>query len=127
LVSDVLIALNTAVQVLKMQIQKNGDKVHLTIFKDFSETQISFFDLPEFHSYFKFSTQPNMLFEIKKHWHSFDDYTIDLIKKYRDQFKRARKKAEEITKRKLSLEDIANYKERIFERRLSNSILSEYA
>jgi hypothetical protein len=55
LVSDVLIALNTAVQVLKMQIQKNGDKVHLTIFKDFSETQISFFDLPEFHSYFKFS------------------------------------------------------------------------
>ena len=56
-----------------------------------------------------------MLFEIKKHWQSFDDYTLDLTKKYRDQYKRARKKAEGITKRKLSLEDIANYKDRIFE------------
>jgi hypothetical protein len=115
LISDVLIALNNAVQVLKLQIQKQGNKVHLIIYKDFSETQISFFELPNFHSYFKFSTQPNMLFEIKKHWQSFDDYTIDLTKKYRDQYKRARKKADGITKRKLSLEDIANYKERIFE------------
>ncbi len=115
LVSDALIALNNAVEALKLQIQKQGNKVHLIIFKDFSEMQIPLFDLPEFHSYFKFSTQPNMLFEIKKHWHSFDDYTIDLTKKYRDQYKRARKKAEGITKRKLSLEDIANYKDRIFE------------
>jgi predicted N-acyltransferase len=115
LVSDGLISLNNAVEALKLQIQKQGNKVHLIIFKDFSEMQISLFDLPEFHSYFKFTTQPNMLFEIKKHWYSFDDYTIDLTKKYRDQYKRARKKAEGITKRKLSLEDISNYKERIFE------------
>jgi predicted N-acyltransferase len=115
LVSDVLIALNVAVQALKMQIQKQGNKVHLIIFKDFSEMQISLFDLPDFNPYFKFSTQPNMLFEIKKNWNSFDDYTFDLTKKYRDQYKRARKKAEGITKRKLSLEDIANYKTRIFE------------
>jgi hypothetical protein len=114
-VSDVLVALNNAVQAVKIQIQKKGQKVHLIIFKDFSETQIPLFELPEFQSYFKFSTQPNMLFEIKKHWHSFDDYVTDLNKKYRDQFKRAQKKAEGITKRKLSLEDIANYKDRIFE------------
>ncbi len=115
LVSDVLIALNSAVLELKMQIQIQGNKVHLIIFKDFSEMQISLFDLPDFNPYFKFSTQPNMLFEIKKHWNSFEDYTINLNKKYRDQYKRARKKAEGITKRKLSLEDISNYKNRIFE------------
>lgn len=115
LVSDVLIALHNGVRALKLQIQKQGNKVHLIIFKDFSEMQISLFDLPKFHSYFKFSTQPNMLFEIKKHWYSFEDYSIDLNKKYRDQYKRARKKAEGITKRKLTLEDIANYKTRILE------------
>jgi predicted N-acyltransferase len=115
LISDALIVLNNAVQSLKSEIQKKGAKVHLIIFKDFSETQIPLFELPEFQSYFKFSTQPNMLFGIKKHWDSFDDYTFDLTKKYRDQYKRARKKAEGITKRKLSLEDIANYKDRIFE------------
>ncbi|MSP85776.1 MAG: 8-amino-7-oxononanoate synthase [Flavobacteriaceae bacterium] len=113
--SDILIVLNNAVQALKLQIQKQGNKVHLIIFKDFSETQISLFELSEFNSYYRFSTQPNMLFEIKKHWQSFDDYILDLSKKYRDQFKRARKKAEGITKRKLSLEDITNYKDRIFE------------
>jgi len=114
-VADVLVALNNAVQAVKIQIQKKGQKVHLIIFKDFSETQIPLFELPEFQSYFKFSTQPNMLFGIKKHWDSFDDYVLDLNKKYRDQYKRARKKADGITKRKLSLEDIANYKDRIFE------------
>ncbi|MEY3499441.1 MAG: hypothetical protein RL308_1110 [Bacteroidota bacterium] len=114
-VADVLVALNNAVQAVKIQIQKKGQKVHLFIFKDFSETQIPLFELPEFQSYFKFSTQPNMLFGIKKHWDSFDDYVLDLNKKYRDQYKRARKKADGITKRKLSLEDIANYKDRIFE------------
>lgn len=93
LVSDVLVALNNAVQAVKIQIQKKGQKVHLIIFKDFSETQIPLFELPEFQSYFKFSTQPNMLFGIKKHWHSFDDYVLNLNKKYRDQYKRARKKS----------------------------------
>jgi predicted N-acyltransferase len=56
-----------------------------------------------------------MLFSIKDHWRTFDDYVADLSKKYRDQFKRARKKSEGITKRKFSLEDIENYKDRIVE------------
>ena len=104
-----------AVEELQRQIEKNGQKVHLVIYKDFPEFQIPLFELPEFTSFYKFTTQPNMLFNIKEHWHTFDDYVSDLNKKYRDQFKRARKKSEGITKRKFSLEDIENYKDRIVE------------
>jgi hypothetical protein len=112
---DLISLLYKAVEELQRQIQKKGQKVHLVIYKDFPEMQIPLFELPEFSSFYKFITQPNMLFSIKEHWHTFDDYVNNLSKKYRDQFKRARKKSEGITKRKFSLEDIENYKDRIVE------------
>ena len=104
-----------AVEELQKQIEKKGQKVHLVIYKDFPELQVPLFELPEFSSFYNFTTQPNMLFSIKEHWNTFDDYVTDLSKKYRDQFKRARKKSEGITKRKFSIEDIEKYKERIVE------------
>ena len=112
---DLIVLLYKAVEELQRQIEKNGQKVHLVIYKDFPEIQIPLFELPEFSSFYKFTTQPNMLFSIKEHWNTFEDYVNDLSKKYRDQFKRARKKSEGITKRKFSLDDIENYKERIVE------------
>ena len=56
-----------------------------------------------------------MIFQIRDSWRTFDDYVADKTKKYRDQYKRARKKAEGITKRKLSLEEITNYNSRIYQ------------
>jgi predicted N-acyltransferase len=112
---ELISLLYKAVEELQRQIQKKGQKVHLVIYKDFPEMQIPLFELPEFSSFYKFITQPNMLFSIKEHWYTFDDYVNNLSKKYRDQFKRARKKSEGITKRKFSLEDIENYKDRIVE------------
>ena len=110
---DMISLLYKAVEELQNQIEKNGQKVHLVIYKDFPEMQISSFKLPEFNTFYKFTTQPNMVFSIKEHWKTFDDYVTDLNKKYRDQFKRARKKSEGITKRKFTLEDIENNKDRI--------------
>ena len=112
---DLINLLYEAVEELQRQIQKKGQKVHLVIYKDFPEMQIRLFELPKFNLFYKFTTQPNMVFSIKEQWQTFDDYVTDLTKKYRDQFKRARKKSEGITKRKFSLEDIENYKGRIVE------------
>lgn len=110
---DMISLLYKAVEELQNQIEKNGQKVHLVIYKDFPEMQISSFKLPEFNTFYKFTTQPNMVFSIKEHWKTFDDYVTDLNKKYRDQFKRAHKKSEGITKRKFTLEDIENNKDQI--------------
>lgn len=105
--------LKEAINSLEQDLKKQGSKPHLTIFKDYSETEIRHFDIPEFDSFYRFSTQPNMIFDIKDSWQIFEDYISDKSKKYRDQYKRARKKSTEITKQKLSLEDIRNHKERI--------------
>lgn len=110
-----LALLKKATDELKNNFRANGTKIHLTIFKDFVEERVPFFKIPEFKSFFQFTTQPNMVFNIRDSWSNFDNYIADLSKKYRDQYKRARKKADGISKRKLSLEEITNYNARIFE------------
>lgn len=112
--TDGLLLLHDAAIALQKQFLKKALKVHLTVFKDFNHTEASHFNIPQFKSFYRFTTQPNMVFEIKKNWHSLDDYVGDLSKKYRDQYKRARKKAAGITKRKLSAEEISLYKDTIY-------------
>ncbi len=114
-VSQGLLLLNKVNTELKNKLEKKGTRVHLTVFKDFSANEIVHFRIPEFNSFFEFTTQPNMVFDIRETWHSFDDYIADLTKKYRDQYKRARKKAEGIVKRKMSLDEIVINNDRIHE------------
>ena len=105
---------NAATAIKEIQL-KRGIKTHLTIWKDFPEGYSADFDFALFDSYYKFSTQPNMVFDIRAHWHTEADYVNDLTKKYRDQYKRARKKNEGIAKYKLSLEEIKANNEKICE------------
>jgi predicted N-acyltransferase len=56
-----------------------------------------------------------MVFEIHKDWASEQDYINALSKKYRDQYKRARKKADGIVKQKMSLADIKKYEDVIYD------------
>ncbi|NGY36118.1 GNAT family N-acetyltransferase [Flavobacterium sp. XN-5] len=110
-----LLLLKNATQELKNIFEAKKIKIHLTIFKDFSEKDAQYFKIPEFNSFFQFTTQPNMVFQIRESWNTFDDYIADISKKYRDQYKRSRKKAEGISKRKLSLEEITKYNSRIYQ------------
>ena len=89
-------------------------KPHLTIFKDFTETQTKPFQTPAFTSDFPFSSQPNMIFEIRSHWKKEEDYIADLTKKYRDQYKRCRKKGSTIRNQELSFEEIVQNEETIY-------------
>ncbi|WP_367754985.1 GNAT family N-acetyltransferase [Flavobacterium sp. WC2430] len=114
-VAEGLILLEKASEELKKIFNQKGLKIHLTIFKDFANQEIQNFKIPEYNPFFNFSTQPNMVFYIQESWNIFDDYINDLSKKYRDQYKRARKKATTITKKKLSLEEIKEYNIRIHE------------
>ncbi|WP_140484903.1 8-amino-7-oxononanoate synthase [Flavobacterium sp. GSA192] len=107
--------LKKATDNLENTLEKQGNKPHLSIFKDFSATEIDIFNIPEYDSFYRFSTQPNMIFDIKNSWHIFDDYIANKNKKYRDQYKRARKKSEALIKQKMSLEDIQKHRKRIYE------------
>ena len=104
-----------AMEDLKKELQTLGKKVHITTLKDFEPTDIVAFEKETFKDYFQFSTQPNMLFSIPETWKTEQDYIAALSKKYRDQYKRARKKAVDVEKRKLNLEEITLHEEEIYE------------
>lgn len=107
--------LNDAVEALKKQLKSQNKKVHLTVFKDFDDANVPLFNQPSFKAYYRFTTQPNMVLGIRPHWHSIDDYIADLSKKYRDQYKRAHKKAEGISKRKMPLNEIMEHQNQIYQ------------
>lgn len=107
--------LHAAATELKKIFKSKGVKIHITTYKDFSEEEIRYFAVPEFKNDYEFSTQPNMVFSINENWKTEQDYIDSLSKKYRDQYKRARKKAAIIEKRKLHLEDIIALEDTIYD------------
>jgi hypothetical protein len=104
----------SVVEKLKEITQVWPTKIHLTLFKDFTEVQVKPFQIPAFETDYPFSSQPNMVFEIRKNWGSEEDYVADLVKKYRDQYKRCRKKGIEIGRRELSFQEVAENEEAIY-------------
>lgn len=112
---NALKTLKSASEQLKIIFKKRGTKIHITTFKDFSIQEIPFFKEAGFKNHFQYCTQPNMIFNISENWKTEQDYIDALLKKYRDQYKRARKKADGIEKRKLSLADIIKHEETIYE------------
>jgi hypothetical protein len=111
---EMINVLKLAVEDLKIEFKNKKTKVHLTVFKDF-DTETSDEIIPALKDYYKFTTQPNMVFDISEDWKTEQDYTSALSKKYRDQFKRARKKILDIKKKKLSCEEIKEHEETINE------------
>jgi len=114
---DKLQALSTlkcAVTQMHSILENKGKRVHITTYKDFDSREIGEFG-PDFKKAYRFSTQPNMILNIRNSWKNEQDYIDAFSKKYRDQYKRARKKSLGISKRKMTLEDIIFYEERIYE------------
>lgn len=100
---------------LKHKLKKAGLPVHITTFKDFEKDDLTHFPSDNFEALYLFSTQPNMIFCSCNEWHNFEDYLNALSKKYRDQYKRCRKKGDGIQKRKLNLEEIHHLEDTIYD------------
>ena len=112
--SKLIKTLHKAINQLKKDLKASGKKVHITSIKDFTAKEIEPLQA-EFKNNYTFSTQPNMVFEINKNWTSEQDYIDALSKKYRDQYKRARKKADGIVKQKMTLAEIKKYEDVIYD------------
>jgi len=107
--------LHNAATKLKTIFAEKNIKIHITTYKDFTNAEIKNFAVPELKNEYQFSTQPNMIFSINENWKTEQNYIESLSKKYRDQYKRARKKAISLEKRKLSLEEIIFLEDEIYD------------
>ncbi|MHA3787662.1 8-amino-7-oxononanoate synthase [Flavobacterium hauense] len=113
--AEALQLLQEALQQLKREYRKKCIYINLLAMKDFNSSELPDFKASGYKGYYEFCTQPNMIFDIKKEWLSIDDYLVDLTTKYRTQYNRARKKAEGVAKRKLTLKEINLHQKRIHE------------
>lgn len=111
-ISEIL--LQTSNEIITYFKQK-GVKIHLVSFKDFYENCSVELKKHRFNQVYEFSTQPNMIFYLKKEWKSAEDYSNALSKKYRDQYKRAHKKFDGIMVKNMSFEEVKLHENTIYE------------
>ena len=107
-------ALNAALVLLKDKFKKEKISIHLSVVKDIEPNDCLSFEGSSFFKYCSFEVQPNMVFEIPNHWKTEQDYIEALSKKYRDQYKRAHKRADGIHKQKMDYEAILAHEETIY-------------
>ena len=92
------------------KLKKEKTKIAAVLIKDFYENKK--FVNSEL-GYTEFKVQPNMILNLDQNWSSFDDYLNSMKSKYRVRVRRARKKANTLEKRVLSLEEIHAYSNEI--------------
>lgn len=111
-ISDILIQ---SAEEITLYFKKKGINIHLVSFKDFYED--CSVELKKFHfsNIYEFNTQPNMIFYLDNKWKSEEDYVGALSKKYRDQYKRARKKNDGIVVKNLSFEEVVQHEDTIYD------------
>jgi hypothetical protein len=86
-------------------------KIRAIMLKDFFKNddihnERHVFDSAELHQVY---VQPNMMLSVKSEWKKFDHYVASLNKKYRDRYKRARKKLNSIKSFEMTLDDIKKH------------------
>jgi hypothetical protein len=84
-----------ALNQLKKEIKSTqGKTIRIILFKDFFSKDLQYNSKEEFdkHKLHRVSVQPNMIMNVHSNWLQIEDYISDLSKKYRDRYKRAKKK-----------------------------------
>ncbi|MFP9115809.1 8-amino-7-oxononanoate synthase [Flavobacterium sp. RHBU_3] len=104
-----LVQFEKALYALKKHYRKQCIYINLITVKDFNESEYPDFDAAGYTGYYKFCTQPNMVFNRRYDWENMDDYLAALGTKYRTQYNRARKKAAGIEKKQLNCDEIKRY------------------
>jgi hypothetical protein len=114
--TDILDISKKAASLLGKEIKaKENKNVGIFLFKDFY-TNRKDLDIPDIHcDLTQFSVQPNMVFDVREDWNTFEDYLNSFKSKYRVRYRRAQKKNEAIEVRELNIEDIKFHLEEINE------------
>lgn len=97
------------IDALSIQIKKEDNKrVRMICFKDYFETDNIHQNQHLFtkNKLYKLQVQPNMVLDIIPSWSSSKDYVLALSKKYRSRYKSALKKATNVIKKELDLNEI---------------------
>ncbi|GGZ89485.1 hypothetical protein GCM10007028_29710 [Algibacter mikhailovii] len=100
-----------ALKTLKNEIKKKqGKTIRMILLKDFFTKNSKLKRIKQFEklNLHKVSVQPNMILDLQRDWMSIEDYVSDLKKKYRDRYKRSKKKLANISSVELDMDAISS-------------------
>jgi predicted N-acyltransferase len=108
-------SIDLAIDKLTKNLQDKGKEISIILLKDFP-TQDRFSERTGLGpKYFEFTIQPNMVLDIRDHWKSEEDYLGDMTSKYRVRYRRSRKKFEGLTMKEMSLEQVEQMREEMYD------------
>lgn len=102
---------NQGLEQLQEKLRKEGVKAKVTLFKDYADTNRQNIENTKFK---EFQIQPNMVIDLDENWKKFEDYLGAMSSKYRVRAKKAFKKAKEIEKRELDIEEVRYFEAKMF-------------
>ncbi len=114
---DFLETVYKAIYELKNTIKKAHKKrIRIIMLKDYFKEDTIHLEKPFFHTLklHKVTVQPNMIMNVEPNWNDFEAYLSDLNKKYKQRYKVARKKAGNIIKKELTLEDVQKHSKQLY-------------
>ena len=89
-------------------------RISVTLIKDFSVSDASTATMLTQFGFYSFNAGPNMVVPLRKNWTTFDAYLNAMKPKYRKRAQSAIKKGSELQKLNLSLSEIIQYRNDIF-------------
>ncbi len=87
--------------------------------KDLQPTQAACARSWQDMGYYQLPVDPSMQLSIKADWRDFSDYLLDLTSKYRVRYRRARKQLGSINKRELTIAEVQQYQEELYQHYLA--------
>ncbi|GIV35175.1 MAG: hypothetical protein KatS3mg031_2710 [Chitinophagales bacterium] len=106
-------------------ILRSKQKVDGILIKDYYEKDKALLQKLVSHGYLEFRVNPNMILQIRPHWHTFVDYLEDMVSKYRTRMRKALKRASALQVREMNVAEIQKRLPEI--RILYNNVLNEAA
>jgi len=106
------------IRLLHFAIQKVKQEIYPSdaiLLKDFFEHRSYNFNLLKENNYQCFHVEPNMILHLRPEWNTFSDYIASMKKKYRARYRTSKNKAQKITKKTLSYDEISAQNDEIYQ------------
>jgi hypothetical protein len=98
-----------------MDLLKKKVQAHIWFMKDFLEEDRKNTHQWKKRQFREYAFMPTMLMRLQPEWKTFDDYLSALTSKYRVRTKRAFKKAKGVIRRELTVQEISQWREDLFD------------
>ncbi|MBT8220196.1 MAG: hypothetical protein KJP00_10235 [Bacteroidia bacterium] len=106
--------IDAAINVACKEFKKKGKDIRFLFLKDYYPDSAYAADECKSRGYFRTAFEPSMELDLGADWKTYEDYLAAVRSKYRVKFKKVNKKLEPLERKDLSLEEIIDHQEELY-------------